>query len=85
MERPSYFLDEMIEGDFKSFRHTHHFKSIENGTIMIDVLDFKSPYAFAGRLFNRLFLNLYLKKFLLKRNETIKEYAETQKWKVILN
>jgi hypothetical protein len=34
---------------------------------------------------NTLFLKSYLEKFLIKRNEVIKEYAETQKWKTILN
>src|ERR1700754_4944066 len=33
MEPKSFFCDEMIKGDFKSFRHEHHFKPVENGTI----------------------------------------------------
>ena len=84
MQRPLSFTDEMVKGDFKSFYHEHHFKTVDNGTIMIDLLDFESPYGVFGRIFNRLFLRSYLEKFLLKRNAVIKEYAETQKWKAIL-
>ncbi len=84
MEAPHSFTDEMVKGDFKSFRHEHHFKPVENGTIMIDLLDFESPYGFAGTLFSKLYLRSYLEKFLVKRNAVIKEYAESQKWKAIL-
>jgi len=84
MESPFSFTDEMIKGDFKSFYHEHHFKTVDNGTIMIDLLDFESPYGVFGKTVNRLFLRSYLEKFLLKRNAVIKEYAESQKWKAIL-
>jgi len=37
-----------------------------------------------GKLTNRFFLKNYLEKLLVKRNQVIKEYAETMKWKAIL-
>jgi ligand-binding SRPBCC domain-containing protein len=85
MQTPLLFIDEMIKGDFKNFRHQHHFKKVENGTIMIDLVDFESPYAVLGKIVNSVFLKKYIETFLLKRNNTIKEYAETGKWKVTLN
>ncbi len=85
MQRPVSFTDEMIKGDFKSFRHEHHFKSAENGTIMIDIIDFEAPYGFIGRMGTIFFLRSYVEKLLIKRNTVIKEYAETQKWKAILS
>jgi len=84
MEIPVQFVDEMVQGEFKSFRHEHHFKPIDNGTIMIDLLDFETPYGTFGKIFNSIYLKKYLEKFLQKRNNVIKDYAETQKWKVIL-
>jgi ligand-binding SRPBCC domain-containing protein len=85
MQKPELFIDEMIKGDFKSFRHEHHFKAAENGTIMIDLVNFETPYGFFGKMANGLFLRSYIEKFLLKRNAVIKDYAETQKWKAILS
>ncbi|MEO5891267.1 MAG: SRPBCC family protein [Ferruginibacter sp.] len=85
MERPVHFTDEMTQGDFKRFKHEHHFKSIENGTLMIDLVEFESPYGAVGKLVNKFFLKNYIEKLLLTRNAVIKEYAETQKWKLILN
>ena len=84
MKSPDFFIDEMIKGDFKSFHHEHHFKAADNGTIMIDIVNFETPYGKIGKIVNAIFLKSYLQKFLIKRNQVIKEYAETQKWKAIL-
>lgn len=84
MQSPVFFIDEMIKGDFKSFYHEHHFKAAENGTIVIDRINFESPYGILGKIANSIFLTSYLEKLLTKRNAVIKDYAETQKWKAIL-
>ena len=84
MQSPDSFTDEMLKGDFKSFKHQHHFKQIENGTIMIDIVDFESPYGSFGKFVNAVYLKKYLEKFLIKRNDIIKHYAQTEKWKAIL-
>lgn len=85
MNAPLSFTDEMVQGDFKSIRHEHHFKRIDNGTLLIDLFHFESPYGRLGRLLNHLFLTNYLKKLLEIRNQSIKEYAESEKWKFILD
>jgi ligand-binding SRPBCC domain-containing protein len=85
MKIPESFVDEMTKGDFKSFVHQHYFKVIDNGTIMIDIVEFESPYGILGKLINSLYLKNYMEKLLLKRNAVVKEYAESNKWKVILN
>ena len=85
MERPLSFTDEMVSGDFKSLKHEHHFKKIENGTLLIDLFSFESPYGGLGRLANQFYLTRYLKNLLEIRNQSIKEYAESEKWKFILN
>ncbi|HEV2355910.1 MAG TPA: SRPBCC family protein [Puia sp.] len=84
MEPPLSFTDEMVEGDFKSIRHEHHFKQIDNGTLMIDILVYEAPYGGLGRLADRLFLTRYMRAMLERRNKVIKEYAESEKWKFIL-
>ena len=85
MKRPFSFTDEMVDGDFKSLRHEHHFKTIDNGTLVIDLFNFESPYGQLGRLANQIFLTRYLENLLELRNKVIKEYAESEKWKFILN
>lgn len=84
MNRPLSFTDEMVNGDFKSLRHEHHFKRIDNGTLLIDLFSFDAPFGGLGRMVNKLFLTRYLRKLLEHRNQVIKEYAESEKWKFIL-
>jgi ligand-binding SRPBCC domain-containing protein len=78
MQPPTYFEDMMLEGDFKLMRHQHHFKPISNGTIMIDILEFESPFGFIGHLFNRLYLTRYMKRLIEQRNLIIKTTAEKE-------
>jgi len=85
MNKPVSFVDEMVEGDFKSFRHQHHFKQIDNGIFMIDIVDFESPYGKVGKLLNSIYLTKYLRTLLESRNEFIRNFAESNKWKDLLN
>jgi hypothetical protein len=82
---PTMFVDEMIKGDFKSFKHQHYFKQIDNGTILIDIVEFESPYGFIGKMVNKLLLKNYVQNLLIKRNNIVKEYAESDKWQFVLN
>ena len=84
MNRPHSFIDEQVSGDFHSFRHEHHFKKVKNGTLLIDIFNFKTPYGKLGVFFNEFYLKRYLTKLLERRNQIIKEYAESEKWKFIL-
>jgi ligand-binding SRPBCC domain-containing protein len=84
-KKPDMFTDEMLQGDFKKLKHQHHFKQVDNGTIMIDIFEFESPFNSLGRFFNRLYLTSYLRKLLEQRNLLIKEFAESDKWKQLLN
>lgn len=76
MERPRMFVDEMQRGAFKSLRHLHLFEQKEGGTLMIDELTFASPFGPLGRLVDALFLEGYMRRFLMKHNEYIKRVAE---------
>ncbi|MDB5198486.1 MAG: hypothetical protein JWO92_449 [Chitinophagaceae bacterium] len=85
MTTPVHFCDEMTAGDFVSFKHDHYFDPVEGGTIMRDLIKFKSPYNIIGKVFNKIYLTHYLKDLTIKRNECIKLYAESFEWKIILN
>ena len=78
------FTDKMIHGDFKSFEHEHHFKPIQNGTLVIDILRFETPYGIIGKLVNKFYLTHYIEKLIRKRNDVIKTYATGEKWRALL-
>jgi ligand-binding SRPBCC domain-containing protein len=74
---PNLFVDEMVSGAFKRFRHEHHFSNSGNQTIMKDVFEFESPLGILGRIFNKLILTRYMTKLLVERNRVVKEVAES--------
>ena len=84
MKKYEMFVDEQLQGDFKMMKHEHHFKPCDNGTILIDLFYFESPYGILGQWFNSLYLTNYIKRMLEQRNKTIKEFAEGNRWKKLL-
>lgn len=76
LKSPIFFVDEMVAGVFKSFRHEHIFEETKNNTEMTDILRYEVPFGIFGQLFNYFILKRYLAKFLLERNKHIKKKAE---------
>ncbi|MEP1488598.1 MAG: SRPBCC family protein [Algibacter sp.] len=79
LESPNYFVDEMVTGAFKSFRHEHRFElsSNKNHVLMIDYFHFESPLGLLGKVANGVFLKRYMTKLLTIRNQHLKEKAES--------
>ena len=82
-ESPTFFVDEMIKGNFTQFRHEHRFCEIaspagssDTETLMIDKLMYQLPYGILGTLINRIYLKKYLTNFLKIRNSSIREELE---------
>lgn len=84
-DRPHFFVDEMEKGAFESLRHEHHFIEMDEGTVMKDVFNFKTPLGILGKLANSLFLKTYMTNFLKNRNKIIKEFAENGRWREVLS
>ncbi|WP_338787984.1 SRPBCC family protein [Metabacillus sp. FJAT-53654] len=73
---PNRFVDEMEKGAFKRFYHVHEFVEKANGTLMIDTFDYTSPFGVIGKMVDQMFLERYMKEFLITRNRYIKTIAE---------
>lgn len=77
-EHPVLFVDEMVRGTFKAYKHEHIFLKKGNATIMLDKFYFKSPYGILGSVVDNLFLKKYMGKLLVERNEILKIKAEKE-------
>ena len=75
-KRPYLFVDELIKGEFKSYKHHHIFKKHDGKTLMIDELYFASKYGILGKIMDHLVLKRYLKGLMLTRNKILKQKAE---------
>ncbi len=77
-EPPHRFTDKMVSGAFHSLCHVHEFESHPTGTRMRDTLTFVSPLGYLGIIADKLFLESYMRRFLLRRNAHLKAFAESQ-------
>ena len=73
---PTYFVDEMLEGKFRSFKHQHTFIQKKRFVIMEDKIQYETPYGIFGKLFDHFLLKKHLTTFILDRNLFIKALAE---------
>jgi ligand-binding SRPBCC domain-containing protein len=85
--RPTHFQDIMTKGAFKTFIHDHDFETLPDGTtLMRDQLRFSAPLGPLGYIAETLVLRHYLRGFLQRRNEVIKQVAESSNstWRELL-
>ena len=77
-EKPILFVDEMVRGEFKNYRHEHIFEVENDKTVMIDKFEFESPYGIFEKLVDWVFLKRHFKKLVLTRNKTLRLHAEAK-------
>ncbi len=75
-ERPRLFVDEMLRGAFKSFRHVHEFFPHHAGTLMRDTLTWVSPLGILGRIADKLLIERHMIDLVSTRNARLKKLAE---------
>jgi ligand-binding SRPBCC domain-containing protein len=76
-DRPNRFQDVMISGAFASMVHDHIFNEHPDGTLMKDRFEFTSPFGYVGRIVDWLLLTSYMRRFLIRRNAVLKQFAES--------
>jgi len=68
-----YFIDEQRFGPYKLWHHQHHFRSIESGVEMTDIVHYRNPMWVFGRLANTLFVKKKLKGIFDYRFNKVEE------------
>lgn len=81
---PFFFSYEVSDSRFLSIIHDYYFYDIREETVMINHFYYQTKWGLLGELFCFLFLEKFLSKTIIKRNEMLREYAESEKWKDIL-
>ena len=57
-----FFIDEQRVGPYKIWHHQHHFKAIDGGVEMTDIIDYVVPLGFLGRLVEPILVRGKLKE-----------------------
>jgi ligand-binding SRPBCC domain-containing protein len=74
VEHHKYFVDEQRFGPYSMWHHQHHFKQVEEGVEMTDIVHYKLPFWFFGDIANWLFVKQQLKGIFDYRFNAVKKY-----------
>jgi len=66
-----YFIDEQRVGPYKIWHHEHHFREIEGGVEMTDLLYYKLPFGFIGKIINALYVGKKVKRIFEYRTQVL--------------
>lgn len=68
-----YFVDEQRYGPYRMWHHQHHFKSIDGGIEMTDIVHYKLPLWLLGDIANTLFVKKQLNSIFEYRYKKVEE------------
>ena len=71
-----YFVDEQRFGPYSIWHHQHHFKAIEGGVEMTDIVHYKLPFWILGDLANSLFVKKRLTGIFNYRYSMQKDFPQ---------
>ncbi len=68
-----FFIDKQQKGPYKLWHHEHHFKPIDGGVEMTDIVQYKNPLWLLGNIANVLFVKKKLKNVFEYRFRKVEE------------
>lgn len=68
-----FFVDEQRTGPYKMWHHEHHFKTVDGGVEMTDIVSYELPLGFLGRFAHWLFVRKQLEGIFEYRFKKVDE------------
>lgn len=69
----AYFVDEQRQGPYKLWHHEHHFKEVEGGVEMTDIITYSLPFGVIGKFTHWLFVKKQLESIFDYRIRKVDE------------
>ena len=69
-----FFVDEQRKGPYNIWHHEHHFKSVEGGVLMTDILHYDVGMGILGWIAGKLFVDNKVKQIFEYRKEILGKY-----------
>ena len=69
----SFFVDDQRAGPFSLWHHQHHFRSVEGGVEMTDIVHYRAPLGFLGRLAEHWIVNRRVNQIFDYRRKVLEE------------
>ena len=75
IKEKDYFVDEQRRGPYKMWHHEHHFKAVESGVLMTDILYYEIGKSVFGWLAGKLFVHRKVKEIFEYRQRTLEKIS----------
>ena len=69
----SFFVDEQRKGPYTMWHHEHHFKAVEGGVEMTDIVSYIIPFGFLGKLVEPFLVKPKLEEIFAYRFKIVEE------------
>jgi ligand-binding SRPBCC domain-containing protein len=69
----SFFIDEQRVGPYSFWHHKHFIKEVDGGVEMTDVVHYKLPFGFLGKVVNALFVKKQLEDIFAYRFKKLEQ------------
>ena len=73
-----FFVDEQRKGPYNIWHHEHHFKAVEGGTLMTDILHYDIGKWIFGWVAGKLFIDKQVEKIFSYRYKALEKYFNTK-------
>ena len=73
VEEKKYFVDEQRYGPYSMWHHQHHFKAVEGGVEMTDIVHYKLPFWFLGDIAYEVFVKKQLQNIFDFRHKIVEK------------
>ncbi len=73
VNEPLYFIDEQRFGPYALWHHQHHFKAVDSGVEMTDIVNYAIPLGIFGRFANWLFVSKKVRAIFDYRFEVLEK------------
>lgn len=66
-----FFVDEQRKGPYRIWHHEHHFKEVEQGVEMTDIVSYELPFGILGKLVHPILVRKKLEEIFEYRNKVV--------------
>ncbi|MBX7181794.1 MAG: SRPBCC family protein [Bacteroidia bacterium] len=74
IQAPNYFVDEQRMGPYHIWHHEHHFKEVQGGTLMTDILHYDIGKSVFGWLAGKLFVDKKVREIFSYRYQALEKH-----------
>jgi ligand-binding SRPBCC domain-containing protein len=73
VDEMKFFVDEQRKGPYRIWHHEHHFKQVENGIEMTDIVSYEIPFGVLGKIAQPLIVKNKLNQIFDYRFQKVEE------------